>query len=107
MISGWTTQYTKFDVMERLGAAKIPVGAVLDTSELQNDPFLREHEMFVTVDHPTWGELTIPGSPIRLSRSPVEVVPAPLLGEGNEAVYGDLLELSKSDLEALRAEGVI
>jgi len=107
VISSWTMQYSKFEVMERLGAAKIPVGAVLDTSELQEDKFLRDHEMFVTVDHPTWGELTIPGSPIRLSRSPVEVQAAPLLGQDNEAVYGELLDLSKEEVASLRVEEII
>jgi formyl-CoA transferase len=107
VVSGWTMTLTKQEVMERLGAEKIPVGAVLDTDELQNDPFLREHEMFVTVDHAAWGPLTIPGSPIRLSKSPVEVVPAPLLGQNNDEVYKELLGLSPEAIAVLQKEGVV
>jgi formyl-CoA transferase len=107
VVGSWTSTLTKQEVMERLGAVKVPVGAVLDTDELQNDPFLREHGMFVTVDHPVWGPLTIPGSPIRLSKSPVEVTPAPLLGADNDQIYTELLDFDSERLEQLHRDGVI
>lgn len=107
VVGAWTMTLTKQEVMQRLGEAKIPVGAVLDTDELQQDPFLREHEMFVTVDHEAWGPLTIPGSPIRLSRSALEVTPAPLLGADNAEVYGELLGFDEIQLAALKEEGII
>jgi formyl-CoA transferase len=106
-ISSWTMQHAKQEVMERLGAVKVPVGAVLDTDELRNDAFLREHKMFVTIDHPAWGSLVIPGSPIRLSRSPVDVQPAPLLGQHNGEVYQELLDLEESQVADLAREGII
>jgi formyl-CoA transferase len=107
IVSGWTMTLDKKAVMEQLGAAKIPVGAVYDTDELQQDEFLREHEIFVTVDHAAWGPLTIPGSPIRLSRSPVDIVAAPLLGQDNTDVYGELLGLSEKDVKELQGDGIV
>jgi crotonobetainyl-CoA:carnitine CoA-transferase CaiB-like acyl-CoA transferase len=93
--------------MARLGAAQVPVSAVFDTEELRQDQFLRQHQMFVEVDHPAWGKVIIPGSPIRLADSPVEVHPAPLLGQHNEEVYRELLGLSHADIEELKAACVI
>jgi len=107
VITEWTSTKSKHEVMEILGAASVPVGAVFDTIELQNDAFLREHGMFVTVDHPDWGPITVPGSPIRLSRSPVEVLPAPLLGQHNRDVYGGVLGLSDQAIDALKSDGVL
>jgi formyl-CoA transferase len=62
--------------------------------------------MFVTVDHPRRGRITIPGWPVRMSGSHVPVTAAPLLGEHNGAVYGEL-GLDEPELTRLRDEGVI
>lgn len=107
VITDWTTTKSKQEVMLELGAAMVPVGAVYDTVELANDPFLREHGMFVTVDHPEWGAITMPGSPIRLSQSPTEVIAAPLLGQHNDEVLGELLDLSEERRAELRSAGVV
>jgi formyl-CoA transferase len=85
----------------------VPAGAVFDTQELINDPFLRQRGMFATVDHPVRGEVTIPGWPVKMSGSHVPVKSAPLLGQHNADVYGELLGCSTDQLDALRAEQVI
>ena len=66
----------------------MPAGAVFDTDELINDPFLRERGMFATVDHPVRGEVTIPGWPVKMSDQSGPGDAAPLLGQHNEEVYG-------------------
>ncbi len=93
--------------METLGSAGMPAGAVFDTDELINDPFLRERGMFATVDHPKRGEVTMPGWPVKMSDSCVPVVAAPLLGQDNASIYGELLGYTADQLEALRREEVI
>jgi formyl-CoA transferase len=94
-------------VMETLGAAGIPAGAVFDTDELLNDAHLRKRGMFATTQHPVRGEVTIPGWPVKMSESHVPVKPAPLLGQDNQAVWGDLLGCSAAEIEQLRAEAAI
>ncbi|HTM76163.1 MAG TPA: CoA transferase, partial [Devosia sp.] len=107
IVSAWTCNYDKRTVMKLLGEAGVPASAVFDTLELQNDDHLRERGMFVTVDHPERGAMVIPGCPIHLSESPVNVTPSPLLGAHNAAVYGDLLGVDAKELERLQAQGAI
>ena len=107
LLSAWTRSRTKRQAMVELGAAGVPAGAVFDTLELSEDPDLRRRGMFVTVDHPRRGRITIPGWPVRMSGSHVPVTAAPLLGEHNGAVYGELLGLDEPELARLRKEGVV
>ena len=107
ILKPWVAERTKREVMETLGSAGIPAGAVFDTNELMNDPFLRDRGMFVTVDHPVRGKVTIPGWPVKMSESCVPVVSAPLLGQDNAQIYGELLGYTPERLDALRAEEVI
>ncbi len=107
IINEWTGRHTKHEVMKILGEAGVPCGKVLDSVELLNDPHLRERGMIVTVNHPARGEFTMPGCPVRLEHSPVEVKPAPLLGQHNGEVYGEMLGMTASDLERLKTEGIV
>ncbi|HEY6704728.1 MAG TPA: CoA transferase, partial [Xanthobacteraceae bacterium] len=97
----------KHEAMLILGEAGVPCGAVLDTGELMSDPTMREREIFVEVDHPVRGKVTIPGWPVKMSQSYVPVKASPLLGAHNTEVYSEWLGLSTRDLDALRKDGVI
>jgi formyl-CoA transferase len=107
IIEKWTAERPKVEVMEVLGHAGVPTGAVFDTVELQNDPFLRKRGAFATIQHPVRGEFTMPGWPVKMSDSAVAVRSAPLLGQNNADVYGELLGCSAQQLEELRATHVI
>ena len=107
IIRDWTTQHTKFEVMERFGEAGVPCGAIFDSHDIFTHPQLRERGMVATVEHPTRGTITMPGCAVQLDASPVEVTPAPLLGQHNGEVYQDLLGLSAEKLQELEETGVI
>ena len=94
-------------MMETLGSAGVPAGAVMDTMELSDDPSMRAREIFVTVYHPVRGAFTMPGWPVKMSRSHVSVRPAPLLGAHNEEVYGAWLGYTREQLADLKEEGAI
>jgi formyl-CoA transferase len=107
IVEEWTSKRSKHEVMKLMGEVGVPCGAVLDSVELLNDPHMKERGMVVTVDHPVRGKFTMPGCPVKLEDSPVEVTSAPLLGQHNAEIYGEMLELKGGDLEQLKQQGVI
>ncbi len=107
IITEWTLQHDKRAVMEMLGSAGVPAGPVFDTKELRDDPHLRKSGMFVTVKHPTRGDFTMPGWPVKMSESNVPVVAAPLLGQHTEEVFSEMLGYMPDQVAELKAEKVI
>jgi|LauGreDrversion4_2_1035121.scaffolds.fasta_scaffold00447_18 formyl-CoA transferase len=107
LISQWSRNIPKKEVMKILGDAGVPASAVFDTVELSNDPDLRRRGTFVAVEHPVRGEVVMPGFMVKMSGSHVPIRHAPLLGADNEDVYAHLLGLTELELETLRANKVI
>jgi formyl-CoA transferase/CoA:oxalate CoA-transferase len=93
--------------VERLNAAGVPAGPVLDVAEVFADPQVLAREMLVELPHPELGTFRTTGLPVKLSRTPgrIERRP-PLHGEHADEV---LLEcgLARSEILALRRAGVI
>ncbi len=106
-IEAWTSTKTKQEAWKILAEARVPAGAVLDTSEILADPNLLERGMVVEVEHAARGRIKMLGSPIKLSDSPVQVTASPLLGANNAEIYGSLLGLDAKKLEELKGEKVI
>jgi len=107
MLTEFTRNRTKQEVMTVLGEAGIPAGAVYDTMEITQDPALQASEMIVTVDHPQRGPFTLPGWPVKMSDSYVKIDRSPLLGEHNEEIYSKWLGLTEQELKDLKANDVI
>ena len=54
------------------------------------------------------GRIKVPAVLFNYSETPYESAhPAPLLGQHNQAVYGEKLGLSNEDIQALRQQGVV
>ena len=63
--------------------------------------------MIVTIDHPQRGEFTFPGNPIKLSDSPTNVEPSPLLGQHTEQVLSEVLGYDGDHIGRLKEAGVV
>jgi formyl-CoA transferase len=107
LIAQWTRQRDKHEAMRVLGAAGIPVGAVLDTAELQSDPDFERRGIMQVIQHPSNGAFKMPGWPVRHNGAALRVSPAPLLGQHTGEVLGEWLALDAEQVAALQAEGAI
>jgi formyl-CoA transferase len=107
IISEWTGRHTKHEVMRILGDAGVPCGKILDSVEILEDQHLRQRGMILDVEHPTRGKFSMPGCPVQLEDSPVDFRIAPLLGQHNAEIYGELLGLNSERLAELKEQGVI
>ena len=107
-VGEWVGQRSVKEVVELLAKTGVPVAPVLDLDQVKANEHAAAREMFVDVDHPTLGEVSLPGFPIKFSETKGDItMPAPLLGQHNEEVYSELLGLSKEKIEELRKEGVV
>ena len=107
VVTAWTKERPKQEVMETVGRAGVPAGAVNDIKELLESEDMRRRDIVSTVRHRDRGEVAIPGWPVRMSGNPVRTRVAPLLGEHNEEVYAELLGLDADEVARLREEGAI
>ena len=107
MVAAWTRKHDKTEAMRIVGAAGIPAGAVLDTAELISDRSFADRGIMQTVQHPTIGPYTMPAWPVRFSGHPLEVKPAPLLGQHNNEVLDTWLGLGADQAGVLRRDGII
>jgi len=108
LIQEWTGARTKAEVVSTLTAAGVPAAPVNNVAEMVADPQVQAREMFVALEHPTYGPVTITGTPLKLSATPARVERlAPLPGEQNEAIFVGLLGHAKDELEQWREAGII
>jgi len=93
---------------ERLNAVGVPCGRINDIGQVFEDPQVAHRGMRIDVPHARAGALSLVGSPINLSATPVAYRRAPpLLGEHTEAVLARLLEMTPQRLAALRDAGTV
>ena len=103
----WLAEHTKGEVIEAGQAAGVLCGPINTTEDLLNDPHWRAREFWTKIDHPVTGKLTYPGAPFKMIETPWRVGrPAPLLGQHNEEIYGEL-GYSREELVRLREGGII
>lgn len=108
ILGAWVRDRTVADVTERLNAARVPCGPVATLAEMAENPQVAAREMLIEIASDHAPTATVPGYPIKFSRTPAHVGgAAPAIGEHNFGVYGELLGLSNADLAGLHSTGVI
>lgn len=104
-IVGGMTRDEAVNYMLELG---FPVGPVYHVDEVIEDPQLAARGMFIGVDHPRAGEITVPNFPVKFSEMPVEIISAaPLLGQNNKEILIKLLGYTEKQIDELEKKGVI
>ena len=91
--------------IDQFEQAGVPCGPILDYEDALTTPQAIAREMTVDVDHPTLGRLRAVGTPIKMSRTPLNPRRrAPLLGEHTDAVLSSA-GYSDDEIEQLRISG--
>jgi benzylsuccinate CoA-transferase BbsF subunit len=104
----WTRQLGAYEIAEMLQKAGIAAAPSLSTRQLTHDRHINERGFFVETRHAVLGKALLTGLPLRLSDSPRgNYGTPPLLGEHNDYVFGELLGLSKEEIQKLTQDKVL
>jgi crotonobetainyl-CoA:carnitine CoA-transferase CaiB-like acyl-CoA transferase len=102
----FTTDTTEAWV-ERLDAAGLPVGRVLDFAGVEADPQIAHNEMVAEWDHPKIGKVKGIGSPMRVDGTAARAETAPpALGQHTREVLEEL-GAPPAEVDRLAAEGAV
>jgi crotonobetainyl-CoA:carnitine CoA-transferase CaiB-like acyl-CoA transferase len=109
-VEQWTRTLGTGDVVDRLTAAGVAAAPVREPKDaVRDDQVVRRGET-VRLSHPLHGaveDLHGPGLPIRFSAVETALGEPPLLGESNDAVYGEVAGYPAERIASLRRRGVI
>jgi len=108
LVEEWTINQAAEKVMSMMQAAGVGAG-LLETAEdlLDKDPQIKHRHLYRELDHPEIGQHRAPGPAFTLSKSPYEVHRTPLLGEHNEYILKEFLNMPDEEIAELVIEGVL
>jgi CoA:oxalate CoA-transferase len=107
LINARITEATVQEWIERLNAAGVPCGRVMNLAEVFADPQVLAQKMVLEIEHPPHGPVRMTGFPVKLSATPAQLRrPAPALGEHTDAVLRDL-GYSPEHVARLRRDRVV
>jgi crotonobetainyl-CoA:carnitine CoA-transferase CaiB-like acyl-CoA transferase len=109
IVQTWVGAADGRDVLAQLDAAEVPCGPVASARDLFDDPQIGARKNIVTVPSPLGGSIAMVGIVPRLTASPgtVESTGPVAVGAHNEEIYCGRLGLTRDDLRALEARGII
>ncbi len=91
----------------RLTEAGVPCGPINNIEMITKDEQVASREMIVDVDHPVAGKTSIPGIPIKMSKTMGSIrKAAPLLGEDTEEILKELLGHTDEEIQKYKDEGI-
>lgn len=107
LIEGITATAPRAAWLERLDAAGIPCGPILNYEEALRTPQAVAREMAQHVEHPILGRLRTLGTPIKMSAAPLDPSRrGPMLGEHTDDVLARA-GYSNDEIEQLRYAGAV
>ena len=107
IIEEWTRLRDRDWMANELCAAGLAAAPSRDGRDLFADRHLRARDAFVTINHPEIGELELFAPPFRINGIDIPAVCAPLLGDHNAYVLGELLGLTDREIADLRDRDII
>ena len=107
VISAWTRDKSETYLVSRMQQAGISAGVVQDIEDvLEADPQIAARQPLFPIDHQLLGKFGHIRTPMRFSRSVVEMFRAPGIGEHSKSIAKDLAGLSELRIVELDSLGV-
>lgn len=107
LIGEWTIEKTPYEVMKILQKVGVAATPCADTEDRFFDPHFEKRKNIVNIEHPVTGLDFVPNVVCKLSETPGKIRrPAPLMGEHNDYVFGELLGCSKEEIKRLIEEKI-
>jgi crotonobetainyl-CoA:carnitine CoA-transferase CaiB-like acyl-CoA transferase len=108
LLAEMVKEKTKTQWISLLESAGVPCGPINNLQEVFENEQVIARGIELHVPHPRAGTMKLVASPMRLSKTPVEVrMPPPLLGEHTDEVLRSDLNLTIQEIAHLRSKGVI
>ncbi|MDY7018567.1 MAG: CoA transferase [Chloroflexota bacterium] len=108
LLSYWTINHTDYEAMDVLQKAGVAAAPCMDAEERYFDTHFQEREVYTEITHPRSGTFVITNTPWKMSKSPNKIrVGAPMYGEHNDYVFGELLGLPQAEIARLIEEKVL
>jgi len=103
----WVSDKDVQYVVEKLVEADVPVAPIYQLDEVVDDPQVEARAMVTELNHPKAGAVRQPSFPVRFSKTPAVLGPAPTLGQHNAEILREMLGYDAQKIADLRKEGVI
>jgi crotonobetainyl-CoA:carnitine CoA-transferase CaiB-like acyl-CoA transferase len=108
IVAEWTATLDARAIEERCVAHDVPVATAYTAADIFADAHFEARHDLVTVDDPVMGPVRQQAPyPRRVGETPLAPSGAPRLGEHTDEVLSALLELSRQEIDALRAKGIV
>ena len=91
----WTAAHDDRALADQLQCHGVAAAPVLNVGDLLQDPQYASRGTFVEVEHPLGFRETIYGAYVKMSRSPPDVRPGPVIGQDNDHAFREILGLSE------------
>jgi formyl-CoA transferase len=108
LVTQWTQTKSRKEIFDQLIDLGVPCAPVRDLKEVMHDPHLIQRGSLEWVEHPQYGLMPLPASPLRFNGEASRPKnPSVELGFDKEEILNQLLNLSVEEIKALEKQGVI
>jgi len=108
LISEWTRTINAVELGKLMDDNGIPSGKIYTTPDMLEDAHFQAREAIVKTQHPQFGELQMQNVAPKLAKTPGTIRrPGPELGEHNQEIFTDVLNMSTEKITELTDKGII
>lgn len=106
-VAAWTKNHENYEITKLLQKAGVAAAPMLDSSEILDDPNMKERKVFIDGEHPVVDNTVLYNWPWKMSGVDCRMQSAPLFGEHSEYVFGEILGFSREEIENLVEQEII